>query len=81
MLCLAFLLAIALRVCCARETFSRMDSAVAVTTGRVHTQLHSRHRSVEFKKFLNHLDREAPDDLEVGGPEVSGQWEPLPSPV
>lgn len=40
-------------------------AALDVATGRVHTQLHSRHRSTEFKKFLNHLDREVPDELEV----------------
>jgi transposase len=40
-------------------------AALDVATGRVHTQLHSRHRSAEFKKFLNHLDREVPDDLAV----------------
>jgi transposase len=40
-------------------------AALDVATGRVHTQLHSRHRSAEFKKFLNHLNREVPDDLDV----------------
>jgi transposase len=40
-------------------------AALDVATGRVHTQLHSRHRAAEFKKFLDHLDRQVPDDLEV----------------
>lgn len=40
-------------------------AALDVATGRVHTQLHSRHRAAEFKKFLNHLDRQVPDDLDV----------------
>jgi transposase len=40
-------------------------AALDVATGRVHTQLHSRHRSAEFKKFLGHLDRQVPDGLEV----------------
>jgi transposase len=40
-------------------------AALDVATGRVHTQLHSRHRAAEFKKFLNHLNREVPDGLEV----------------
>jgi hypothetical protein len=29
-------------------------AALDVATSRVHTQLHSRHRAAEFKKFLNH---------------------------
>jgi transposase len=40
-------------------------AALDVATGRVHHQLHSRHRTTEFKKFLNHLDREVPADLDV----------------
>jgi transposase len=36
-----------------------------VATGRVHTQLHSRHRAAEFKTFLNHLDRQVPAELDV----------------
>ncbi len=40
-------------------------AALDVATGRVHTQLHSRHRTAEFRKFLNHLDREVPDDLDI----------------
>jgi transposase len=40
-------------------------AALDVATGRVHTQLHSRHRTVEFKKFLNHLDREVPEEFDV----------------
>ena len=40
-------------------------AALDIATGRVHTQLHSRHRTEEFRKFLNHLDREVPDELDV----------------
>jgi transposase len=40
-------------------------AALDVATGRVHTQLHSRHRAVEFKRFLNHLDREIPAEFDV----------------
>lgn len=48
-----------------RNGTTDLFAAMEVATGRVHTQLYSRHRAVEFKKFLNHLDREVPDDLEV----------------
>jgi transposase len=40
-------------------------AALDVATGRVHTQLHSRHRAVNFKKFLAHLDHEVPGEFEV----------------
>jgi len=43
------------------DLFAGLD----VATGRVHTQMHSRHRAVEFKKFLDHLDQQVPDDLDV----------------
>ena len=40
-------------------------AALDVATGRVHTQLHCRHRAIEFKKFLNHLNRQVPDHFDV----------------
>lgn len=40
-------------------------AALDVATGRVHTQLHSRHRAIEFREFLNHLNRQVPDDFDV----------------
>lgn len=40
-------------------------AALDVATGRVHTQLHARHRTVEFKQFLNHLNRQVPTELDV----------------
>jgi transposase len=40
-------------------------AALEVASGRVHTQLHARHRAVEFRKFLAHLDREVPDGFAV----------------
>lgn len=48
-----------------RNGTADLFAALDVATGRVHTQLHSRHRTAEFKKFLGHLDREVPDDLDV----------------
>jgi transposase len=40
-------------------------AALDLATGKVIGRLHSRHRAVEFKKFLQTLDREVPADLEV----------------
>lgn len=48
-----------------RNGTTDLFAALDVATGRVHTQLFSRHRAVEFKKFLNHLDRQVPDELDV----------------
>jgi len=48
-----------------RHGTTDLFAALDVATGRVHTQLHSRHRAVEFKKFLAHLDREVPAQLDV----------------
>src|SRR5215210_5378114 len=41
--------------------FAALDTA----TGKVIGSLHARHRAIEFKKFLQTLDREVPDDHEV----------------
>jgi transposase len=48
-----------------RNGTTDLFAALDVATGRVHRQLHSRHRAVEFKKFLNHLDREVPAEFDV----------------
>ena len=48
-----------------RHGTSSLYAALDLTTGKVIGQLHSRHRAVEFKKFLQTLDREVPSDLEV----------------
>jgi transposase len=48
-----------------RHGTSSLYAALDLTTGKVIGQLHSRHRAVEFKKFLQTLDREVPADLEV----------------
>lgn len=48
-----------------RNGTADLFAALDIASGRVHTQLHSRHRAVEFKKFLNHLDREVPAEFDV----------------
>ena len=40
-------------------------AALDVATGKVIGQTHRRHRSIEFKAFLNRVDSEVPEDLEV----------------
>jgi transposase len=41
--------------------FAAMDAA----TGEVIGQIHRRHRSLEFRKFLDHIDAQVPDGLGV----------------
>ena len=48
-----------------RAGTSTLFAALDLATGQVIGSLHQRHRAVEFKKFLQTLDREVPDDLEV----------------
>jgi len=48
-----------------RSGTSSLYAALDVTTGKVIGALHSRHRAIEFKRFLQTLDRELPDDLDV----------------
>jgi transposase len=36
-----------------------------ITSCQVIGRLHARHRAIEFKKFLQTIDREVPDDLDV----------------
>ncbi len=48
-----------------RSGTSSLYAALNLTTGQVIGSLHARHRAVEFKKFLQRLDREVPADLEV----------------
>ena len=52
------------------HTYSRhgttsLFAALEVATGKVIAQCHRRHRSAEFLKFLNRLDREVPEELDV----------------
>jgi transposase len=48
-----------------RAGTSSLYAALDITTGKVIGALHSRHRAIEFKKFLQTLDREVPAELEV----------------
>jgi len=38
---------------------------LTITTGKVIGALHSRHRAIEFKKFLQRIDAEVPPELDV----------------
>ena len=48
-----------------RHGTSSLYAALDLTTGKVIGRLHNRHRAVEFKKFLQLLDREVPAHLDV----------------
>ena len=48
-----------------RSGTSSLYAALDLTTGKVIGALHSRHRAIEFKRFLQTLDREVPDELSV----------------
>ncbi|MGB0097764.1 MAG: IS630 family transposase [Solirubrobacteraceae bacterium] len=48
-----------------RHGTSSQYAALDLATGKVLGRLHSKHRAIEFKKFLQTLDREVPADLEV----------------
>jgi transposase len=48
-----------------RSGTSSLYAALDLTTGQVIGRLHSRHRAIEFKRFLQTLDHEVPDDLAV----------------
>ncbi|MDQ3678479.1 MAG: IS630 family transposase [Actinomycetota bacterium] len=48
-----------------RAGTSSLYAALDITTGQVIGSLHNRHRAIEFKKFLQTIDREVPADLDV----------------
>jgi len=48
-----------------RHGTSSLYAALDVSTGRVIGSLHGRHRAIEFKRFLQTLDREVPGELGV----------------
>src|SRR3954468_22008674 len=48
-----------------RSGTSSLYAALDITTGKVIGRLHARHRAIEFKKFLQALDREVPAALTV----------------
>ena len=48
-----------------RHGTTSLFAALEVATGKVIGQTHNRHRSQEFRRFLNLIDREVPDELDV----------------
>ena len=48
-----------------RAGTSSLYAALDLTTGKVIGSLHSRHRAIEFKKFLATIDREVPAEFDV----------------
>jgi transposase len=48
-----------------RSGTSSLYAALDIATGQVISSLHSRHRAIEFKKFLQRLDRDVPAELDV----------------
>jgi transposase len=48
-----------------RAGTSSLYAALNISTGQVIGALHARHRAIEFKKFLQTIDREVPADLTV----------------
>jgi transposase len=48
-----------------RAGTSSLYAALDITTGQVIGALHSRHRAIEFKKFLQTIDRQVPAGLDV----------------
>ena len=48
-----------------RNGTTSLFAALDIASGKVIGSLHGRHRAVEFKKFLDRLDREVPAELEV----------------
>jgi transposase len=48
-----------------RNGTSSLFAALNTTSGRVIRSLHSRHRAIEFKKFLQKIDKEVPAELDV----------------
>lgn len=48
-----------------RHGTTSLFAALDVATGKVIGQLHRRHRAIEFRSFLDRIDKEVPADLEV----------------
>ena len=69
-----------------RNGTSSLFAALDAATGKVIRSLHARHRAIEFKKFLQKIDREVPADLDVHlildnysthkTPAISAGWPP-----
>lgn len=48
-----------------RHGTTTLFAALDIATGKVIGKCHRRHRAIEFRKFLNTINKEVPDDLEV----------------
>jgi transposase len=48
-----------------RAGTSSLYAALDITSGQVIGALHARHRAIEFKQFLQRIDREVPTELDV----------------
>ena len=48
-----------------RHGTTSLFAALDIATGKVIGELHRRHRSAEFRRFLDRIDREVPEDLDV----------------
>jgi transposase len=48
-----------------RHGTTTLFAALDLASGKVMEQTHHRHRAIEFKKFLEHVDREVPAELSV----------------
>ncbi|MCA1694648.1 MAG: IS630 family transposase [Actinobacteria bacterium] len=48
-----------------RNGTSSLFAALDIASGKVIQSLHARHRAIEFKKFLQTIDKHVPSDLEV----------------
>jgi transposase len=48
-----------------RHGTTSLFAALDVATGKVIGELHRRHRSLEFRRFLDRIEREVPGDLDV----------------
>jgi transposase len=48
-----------------RSGTSSLYAALDLTTGKVIGRLHSRHRAIEFKQFLQTIDHEVPPEFDV----------------
>jgi transposase len=48
-----------------RHGTTSLFAALDVASGKVIGELHRRHRSIEFRSFLDHIKREVPTDLDV----------------
>jgi transposase len=48
-----------------RSGTSSLYAALDITTGKVIGRLHSRHRAIEFKQFLQTIDRDVPAELDI----------------